>query len=84
MMPLVIHPTNQNAIICANISHDPCIFNGPFEKLQHRIFKGNAVCAENIDAPPLLIIHLNKSPMAAALGLIDSQIAKRLNINLDK
>ncbi len=84
MMPLVIHPTNQNAIICANLSYDPCIFNDPFEKLQHRIFKGNAVCAENIDAPPLLIVHLNKSPMVATPRLIDSQIARRLNINLDK
>ena len=59
-------------------------FNDPFEKLQPRILKGNAVCVENIDAPPLLIIHLNKSPMVATPGLIDSQIAKRLNINLDK
>ena len=56
MMPLMIHPTNQNAIICANLAYDPCIFNDPFEKLQHRIFKVNAVCAENIEAPPLLII----------------------------
>ena len=84
MMPLMIHPTNQNAIICANLSHDPCIFEDSFGKLQHRNFNCNAARTENIDSPPLLSVHLNRFPMVATPWLIDSQIARRLNIDLDK
>jgi|TARA_A100001015_G_scaffold179155_2_gene199172 exodeoxyribonuclease-1 len=84
MMPLMIHPTNQNAIICANLSHDPRIFNDPFGELQHRAFKCNSARIENIDSPSLLSVHLNRSPMVATPRLIDSQITRRLYIDLDK
>ena len=80
----MIHPTNQNAIICANLSHDPRIFNDPFGELQHRAFKCNSARTENIDSPSLLSVHLNRSPMVATPRLIDSQITRRLYIDLDK
>ncbi|MAH73415.1 MAG: hypothetical protein CBC09_05280 [Cellvibrionales bacterium TMED49] len=33
MMPLVIHPTNQNAIICADLSRAPSVFNHSSDEL---------------------------------------------------
>ena len=80
----MIHPTNQNAIICANLSHDPRIFNDPFGELQHRAFKCNSARTENIDSPSLLSVHLNRSSMVATPRLVDSQITRRLYIDLDK
>ena len=84
MMPLMVHPINQNAIICADLSRDPSIFKHTSEELHHEIFMGNEALKENNDVPSLLTVHLNRCPIVATPKLVDSKIAQKLNINLDK
>ena len=83
VLPIAVHPTNPNGIICFDLSQDPedLIRCGP-EELQRRIFTRNDELGENESRIPLKTIHVNRAPAISPLGTVLSQ-AHELGIDLD-
>ena len=71
MLPLAIHPNNQNAIICYDLIHNPDdLFNLEVEDIRDRIFTPQNELPEGCERIPLKTIHLNKSPFVAPLSVL--------------
>lgn len=83
VLPLCSHPTNQNGIICFDLSEDPSelISLGP-DALHRRIFTRSAELEEGETRIPLKTIHVNRSPAVAPLATLTAADAERLGISL--
>ncbi|MBL4682833.1 MAG: exodeoxyribonuclease I [Pseudomonadales bacterium] len=82
VLPICVHPTNSNGIICFDLTKDPqaLLELNPIE-LNKRLFTSQAeLSPERI---PLKTIHVNKCPAIAPLGTLKGQ-EERLQINLDQ
>ena len=84
MMPLALHPSNANAVICMDLSTDPELLNCTAEDLQRRLFTVASALTVDRPRPGLKLIHMNKCPVVATPKLIDAAVAKRLGIDLDQ
>lgn len=81
VLPISVHPTNPNGILCFDLSQDPgpLIQCGPTE-LQRRLFSKRDELGENEPRIPLKTIHVNRAPAIAPLGTLTGQ---DLGIDLD-
>jgi len=82
MIPLCKHVTNSNGILCYDLSVDP----GPLlelssDEIAERVFTKTENLPAGVERIPLKTIHLNKSPMVAALGVLDEAVSSRLHID---
>lgn len=86
LMPLWKHPSNNNGIVCYDLSVDPqALFDCSSEDITHRLFtKKEELEKEGLDRVHIKTIHLNKSPMVANLSVLDEVAASRLNIDRKK
>ena len=75
MMPLCVHPTNPNGIVCYDLMHDPEeILEASASEIQQRIFASNEELAKLSKARfHVKTIHINKSPMIAPLNVLDER-----------
>jgi len=82
VLPICVHPTNSNGIICFDLSQDPqaLIEVGP-EELHRRIFSSADELGE-IERIPLKTIHVNRCPAVAPLATLKGH-EQRLNISID-
>lgn len=82
VLPLTVHPTNPNGIICVDLSADlePLLTIGP-DELHQRLFSKQA--GSNLPRIPLKTIHVNRCPAVAPLGTIKGS-EERLGIDLDR
>jgi exodeoxyribonuclease-1 len=71
VLPIAVHPTNPNGIICFDLSKDPgpLIQLGP-EELRRRLFSRSEDLGENEPRIPLKTIHVNKSPAISPLSTV--------------
>jgi len=82
MMPLCKHPTNNNGIICYDLSVDPSpLMNLSSDEIAERVFSKQVDLPTGTQRIPLKTIHLNKSPMVASLSVLDDRAAQRLKID---
>ena len=85
MMPLAAHPTNKNAVICFDLSADPeVLINLNSDDIKQRIFTAAKDLPEGVERIPLKLVHLNKAPMVATPKVVDTTVAKRLSINVER
>jgi len=85
MMPLAKHPTNNNGIICVDLSTDPrALIELDWQEIQHRVFTAADQLPESVERIPLKVVHINKAPVVTTHKLVDAAAAKRLNIDLER
>ncbi len=82
VVPLAVHPTNTNGIICYDLSVDPTpLIELSAEEIQRRLFTATADLPAGIERIPLKTIHINKCPVVATAKLLDDPAAERLLID---
>ena len=85
MMPLAQHPTNNNGIICFDLSADPeMLVNLNEHQIRDRVFTASSDLPEGTERIPLKVIHINKAPVVTTHKLVDGAAAKRLDIDLER
>jgi exodeoxyribonuclease-1 len=85
MIPLAQHPTNSNGIICFDLSGDPeALISLNEHQIRDRVFTASSDLPEGTERIPLKVIHINKAPVVTTHKLVDSNAAKRLNIDLER
>lgn len=83
VMPLVKHPTNNNGVICYDLSVDPTpLIELTADQIQQRLYTPTAELAEGIERIPLKTIHLNRCPAVATTRLLDDSVAARIKLDL--
>ena len=81
--PLAPHPTNSNAVITFDLSHDPTeLLELDTEELRERVFARDDELPDGLTRIPLKGVHANKSPMLAPLATLDAATAERWGIDL--
>lgn len=82
VLPLCMHPTNKNAVICFDLRESPAEFlQSSVDEIRQRLFSS----VENLAGKariPLKNIHLNKSPMVTPVSLVSDEVAQRIHIDL--
>ena len=85
MMPLAQHPTNNNGIICIDLSFNPEeLIDLSSEEITRRVFTSTAELADHEVRIPLKVVHLNKAPVVTTHKVIDDAAAKRLDIDVQR
>ena len=85
MMPLAPHPTNNNGVICFDLSADPeRLIKLDSEEIQKRLFTRSEDLAHGVERLPLKVVHLNKAPVVCTPKVVDSSVSKRLNIDMQR
>lgn len=83
MMPLSIHPTNKNSVICIDLTRS---VDGLLElsstEISERIFTRQDDLPEGVDRIAIKEVHYNKCPAIAPLGVLNQECQQRLGIDL--
>lgn len=83
VLPICQHPTNNNAIICFDLSQVPDrLLEANPDELARLVFTRQDELNEERIA--LKLVHINKSPIIAPLSTLQPSAAIRLNIDLDQ
>jgi exodeoxyribonuclease-1 len=82
VVPLASHPTNNNAVIMCELSHDPGELDRlSSDEIRERLYTANADLAEGEQRIPLKLVHLNKCPVLLPVKMLDEKTSKRLGID---
>ncbi len=83
VLPLCVHPTNRNGIICYDLSvaPDPLIEATPSE-LERLVFSKTADLAGDEQRIPLKTIHINRCPAVSPPSTLTGENARRLGIDM--
>ena len=82
MLPLAIHPTNPNGVICYDLAYDPDdLFELDVEDIRDRIFTPQADLPEGCERIALKAIHINKSPIVAPLSVLKDVDLERIKMD---
>lgn len=85
MMPLAMHPTNKNSVICFNLSDDPqALLELDGEALRERVFSSRELLAEKgLERLAVKTIQVNKCPIVLPPKMLTEAVAERFAIDLD-
>jgi exodeoxyribonuclease I len=84
VLPLCMHPTNKNAVICFDLRESPAEFlQLSVAEIRQRLFASWEDLAGN-SRIPLKNIHLNKCPMVAPASMVTPEVAQRIQIDLSR
>jgi exodeoxyribonuclease-1 len=82
MLPLAIHPTNPNGIICYDLAFDPNdLFELDVEDIRDRIFTPQSELPEDCPRIALKTIHINKSPFVSPLSVLKDVDLSRIKLD---
>lgn len=82
MLPLAIHPTNKNGIICYDLHYDPTdLLNLSIEDIQDRLYTPKAELPEGVERVHLKTIHLNKSPFVSPISVLKDVDLERIGLD---
>lgn len=85
VMPVCVHPTNQNGIVCIDLSVDPGVWiDLSTEEIRARLYARTSELPEGVERVPLKTVHLNRSPILCPLAMLDSRSAARLKIDVSR
>jgi exodeoxyribonuclease-1 len=83
MMPLALHPTNSNGVICVDLSADPePLISLDAEEIRRRVFTPAEELENKNQRIPLKVVHTNKVPVVTTHKLVDEAAAQRLAIDV--
>ena len=82
MLPLAIHPTNPNGVICYDLAFDPSdLFALDVEDIRDRIFTPQNELPEDCPRIALKTIHINKSPFVSPLSVLKDVDLARIKLD---
>ena len=80
VLPLAIHPSNANEIICFDLSAEPeLLLDLSVDEIRRRVFTAQAEL--DVERIPLKTIRLNRCPVVVTEKLLDDALAQRLLID---
>ena len=84
IVPLALHPSNKNEVICFDLSADPQILlDLPAAEITELLYTRAADLPEGIERPGLKTIHINRCPVLVTAKMADPATAARLGISGD-
>ena len=85
VMPLCMHPTNNNGIIVYDLREDPESWVSlSMEEIKRRIFTARNDIEEGVERIVLNTIHINKCPVVVSPAVLSAKSAEQFGIDLDK
>ncbi|GAL28856.1 exodeoxyribonuclease I [Vibrio variabilis] len=85
VVPIAWHPTNQNAVIVADLAKDPQpLLDLDVEALHKRLYTRHDDLAEGELPVPLKLIHLNKCPILAPAKTLTAENAGVIGIDREQ
>lgn len=82
VMPVCVHPKNQNGIVCIDLSVDPKGWiNLSPDEIRARLYSKTSDLPQGAERVPIKTVHLNRSPILCPLAMLDTQSAARLKID---
>lgn len=83
VMPLAMHPSNKNAVICYDLAVDPApLLELSAEQICERLYTSAAELPAGVERIPLKNIHINRCPVVVTTDLLDTAIAERIQLDL--
>lgn len=84
VIPLQLHPTNQNGIIVYDLSQDPeSWLDLDVTAIKHRVFSRSDELDEGEERIALKTVHINKCPALAPMTVLDEETTLRYAIDLE-
>jgi exodeoxyribonuclease-1 len=81
IVPLALHPTNRNEVICFDLSADPeTLFELTTEQLGELLFSRTEDLPAGFERPGLKTVHVNRCPVLVTARMADPATAERLGI----
>lgn len=85
VMPIAKHPTNNNAFIVVDLSHDvTSLLNDSFEDIKSALYARSEDYDDPKDRPGIKLIHVNRSPFITTAKAMTEDNAARLGLDRDK
>jgi len=83
VMPLALHPTNKNAVICYDLSVDPsAMLAMTAEQIRDRVYTPTSQLPEGEQRIALKTIHTNRCPVVVTSKVLDEVLAQRIQLDL--
>ena len=84
VLPLCQHPTNNNGVVCVDLSADPApLIAASPDEINRLLYIRNDDLAEGETRMPLKTIHVNRCPALATARTLSADRAVELGIDLD-
>ncbi|MCG9786914.1 exodeoxyribonuclease I [Vibrio mediterranei] len=85
VVPIAWHPTNQNAVIVADLAKDPQpLLDLDVDELHQRLYTRHDELAPDEKPVPLKLIHLNKCPILAPAKTLTADNAESIGIDREQ
>lgn len=85
VLPLMKHPTNSNAIVACDLQRDITpLLTLSSEMLKAYLYTRHDELPDGVLPVPLKLIHLNRCPVVAPLGVLREKDSARLQLNMDE
>ncbi len=83
VLPLAWHPRNRNALIVCDLYFDPqVLIDEPAEVLRERLYTRRDQLLEGQLPVPLKLVHVNRCPVLAPLGVLREEDCQRLQLDM--
>jgi exodeoxyribonuclease-1 len=84
IVPLALHPSNKNEVICFDLSADPhVLFDLSAAEITEILYSRAADLPEGVERPGLKTIYINRCPVLVTAKMADPATAARLGISGD-
>ncbi|MFV0447169.1 MAG: exodeoxyribonuclease I [Vibrio sp.] len=85
IVPIAWHPTNQNAVIVADLAKNPQpLIELSSEELHTRLYTKHDELAPDELPVPVKLVHLNKCPILAPAKTLTAENAEKIGINREQ
>ena len=85
VLPIAVHPTNNNAVICFDLRHDPAdLLQLPPDELFDRLFTPVEDLPEDVQRLPLKGVKLNHCPVLAPVSTLKGVDLQRLALDMTR
>ncbi len=85
VMPLAMHPINNNGVICYDLSVDPMpLLTLSVEQLRERLYTPSDQLPEGVARIALKTIHINRCPLVVTAKMLDKTLSERLHIDREQ
>lgn len=82
ILPLAWHPLNKNALIVCDLHHDPqVLIEENVDVLRQRLYTRQQDLAADEPVVPLKLLHVNRCPVVAPLGVLREEDWQRLSMD---
>jgi len=83
--PIAWHPSRQNSVIAFDLDGDPApLIDLDAEAIADRVFTPRADLPEGVERIPLKLVHTNKSPALAPLGVLKITDTDRIALDVNR